>query len=215
MHHEIGRPAAAVGDAHLETPVVGGFKARLAEPCCVTRLDAEADRLAGGHGGHHRRRAGGGGKTPAPRHLVEGAGEARVAQRGRHRMAARHRGAVARQTVGAPVATEKRDDRCSVLGHGQQGRFVRLVDDKGRHRANQDSGGADTDDGHAGREEFRHMVHRRRERDIGISHPVREAVHAGAGQASGDPPRHRQPRGGKADHRGPGGKGHRHASPRR
>ena len=72
-------------------------------------------------------------------------------------MAAGRLGDGKRQAVGAPVAAQQRHDGTAVGGNGDDRGFLALVGQERRKGADQDSGGADSNDGAGPAEQVTHM----------------------------------------------------------
>ncbi len=150
---------ARMEDECLRVPL--GRASRRDEADCAVRVERNAAfgeprrvafeprRRSGEKRGHHRLRVVRVRKRPAFRRRVERDAETIVAGGGDRRMAAERFGEAAGKVVCAAMAAEKRHDRGAVLGDGDDRRLLALVGKERRQDADQDSGGADADDGPA------------------------------------------------------------------
>lgn len=143
-HRRIG-PRDAVGDQHAELGALGPVRGAGAQPICGAKLVGERDRTAGEQGRRNRFRRLDIGDAPARRRLVERETEPQIARRRDRRDAAKRRGEMAGERVGAAMPAEQRDRDRSVLGHRDHRRLVALVGDQRGKKADQDAAGADAD----------------------------------------------------------------------
>jgi hypothetical protein len=137
-------------DAHLHLAGEGVRIAGLRKP---GRMALKQDLAADQH--RHHRRLGGRriGQRPARRRIVEAAAELAVGRGGEHGDATQMIGDLAGKAVGAMMAAEQRDDLRAILRDGDHRRLAALVGERRREQADQDAGGADTDNGAAVGEE--------------------------------------------------------------
>jgi len=129
------------------------------------------------HRGHERLRIIRIGKPPPDWRLIKCNAERNIPRRCHRSMALQHIGNPLGQTVGSAMSPEQRDHCRSIIGNSNDRRLRAFIIQQRCDGSDQNSGGANTDNRRARREQRARVLERIGEERIGTIHAIRTAMH--------------------------------------